>query len=203
MKWRARECGVRTANSPDCIQESENRITCCTMKTSSLIISTSLLFFCALYAQERTYPAAGNIIRRDGKPDCVQITDDNRAMAQAVQKARKTQDKFISALRSPMANQIRFAVKKPFIEGDKVEHIWVNELRFDGQLLHGKVDNEPVDLKGVRLGDAVSVKPEEISDWMYVQDGRLVGGYTVRCVSRDLPRQQRKQFEKAAGCRID
>jgi uncharacterized protein YegJ (DUF2314 family) len=124
-------------------------------------------------------------------------------MAEAVQKARKTLDKFISALRSPKSNQSRFSVKKPFIEGDKVEQLWVNEVSFDGQLFHGKVDNEPVDLKGVKLGDEVTVSPEEISDWMFVQKGRLVGGYTVQASCRDLSPAQKKQFEKDTGCRMN
>ena len=171
------------------------------MKTSSFIIIVSLLV-CALYAQEKNTPAGDGVIRRAGEPDCYRITDDNKPMAEAVQKARNTTKKFIAALRSPKNNQSRFAIKKPFIEGDKVEHLWVNEVTFDGKVFHGKVDNEPVDIKAVRLGDAVTVKPEEISDWMYVQDSRLVGGYTVRCCYRHMSPPEKKQFEQAAGCQI-
>lgn len=172
------------------------------MKTKLLVSIFSLLLFCAA-AQERNQSKDTGVSRRNGKPDCIQVTDDNKAMAQAVQKARKSLDKFIAAVRSPKGNQSRFAIKKPFIEGDKVEHIWINEVSFDGKVFHGKVDNEPVDIKGVRLGDEVTASPDEVSDWMYVQDGRLVGGYTTRCLCRNLSRAEKKQFEKDAGCRID
>src|SRR5581483_9827416 len=141
------------------------------MKSSSFIIIVSLLV-CALYAQEKTTPAGEGVIRRAGEPDCFQITDDNKPMAVAVQKARKTLNKFISVLRSPKSSQTRFAIKKPFIEGDKVEHIWIANVTFDGRVFHGTVDNEPMELKAAHLGDKVSVAPDEISDWMYVQDGR-------------------------------
>jgi len=162
-----------------------------------------LLLVGALQAADNTNTQSRGLIQRQGKPDCWPIADDDRAMAEAVQSARKTLNKFIDAVRSPKKSQSRFAIKKPFIEGDKVEHLWVNEVTFDGKVFHGKVDNEPVDLKAVRLGDEVTVKPEEISDWMYVQNGRLVGAYTTRCVCRGMSAEQKKQFEKDIGCRMD
>ncbi len=171
------------------------------MKTPSLLIA-SLFLGCAIHAYAQTNAPGGDVIKRAGEPDCIQVTDDNQVMAQAVQKARNTTKKFIAALRSPKSSQTRFAVKKPFIEGDKVEHLWINELTFDGKVFHGKVDNEPVDIKGVRLGDEVSVSPNEISDWMYVQDGKLVGGYTICAVCRNLSPAEKKQFEQDAGCQI-
>lgn len=171
------------------------------MKTPSLLIA-SLLLSCAIHAHEQANAPGSSVIKRAGEPDCIQVTDDDKHMAQAVQKARNTTKKFIAALRSPKNNQSRFAIKKPFIEGDKVEHLWVNEVTFDGKMFHGKVDNEPVDIKAVRLGDEVSVRLEEISDWMYVQDGKLVGGYTICAVCRNLSPAEKKQFEQDAGCQI-
>jgi uncharacterized protein YegJ (DUF2314 family) len=93
-------------------------------------------------------------------------------------------------------------VKKPFVEGDKVEHIWLTEVSFDGHLFHGKVDNEPVDIKGARLGQEVSVAANEISDWMYVEDGRLVGGYTIAAMLQHMTPAEKQQFETDADCKI-
>jgi len=142
-----------------------------TLGRLSLASIVSLLLACALYAQAQINAPSGGVIRREGEPDCVKITEENKAMDHAIETAQKTVNKFIAVLRSPKGNQSRFAVKKPFIEGDKVEHIWLTEVSFDGRLFHGKVDNEPVDIKSARLGQEVSVSPNEISDWMYVQDG--------------------------------
>jgi uncharacterized protein YegJ (DUF2314 family) len=123
-------------------------------------------------------------------------------MDRAVQTAQETVNQFIAVLGSPKDNQSRFAVKTPFVEGDKVEHIWLNKVSFDGRVFHGQVDNEPVDIKGVRPGQEVSVSPNEISDWMYVQDGRLVGGYTIGAMFRNMAPAEKTQFEKDAHCRI-
>ena len=173
-----------------------------TLRRLSLTTIVSLLLACALHAQAQTNQPSGGVIRREGEPDCARITEDNKAMDRAVQTAQKTVKKFIAAIRSPKASQSRFAIKKPFVEGDKVEHLWLNEASFDGSLFHGKVDNEPVDIKGVRVGQEVTVSPNEISDWMYVQDGRLVGGYTIHAMCQNMSPAEKKQFEQDAHCQI-
>lgn len=171
------------------------------LRTLSLTTFASLLLACTLHAHEPTNAPSAGVIRRAGEPDCVQVTED-KAMDRAVETAQKKVDKFIAVLSSPKASQSRFAVKKRFIDGDKVEHLWLNEVSFDGRLFHGKVDNEPVDIKGVRPGQQVSVSPNEISDWMYVQDGRLVGGYTISAMCQHMSSAEKKQFEKDAHCQI-
>lgn len=173
-----------------------------TSRALSLTTIVPLLLAGALYAQAQTNASSGGIIRRAGEPDCVQITEDNKEMDRAVQTAHKTVNEFVAVLRSPEGNQRRFAVKKPFVEGNKVEHSWLNEVSFDGRLFHGKVDNEPVDLRGVHLGQEVSVPSDEISDWMYVQDGRLVGGYTIRAMYQNMSPAEKQRFEKDADCQI-
>jgi uncharacterized protein YegJ (DUF2314 family) len=173
-----------------------------TFRTFSITTITSLILACSLRAHEQTNAPSAGVIRREGEPDCVQVTADSKAMDRAVQEAQKTVKKFIAALRSPKANQSRFAVKKRFIQGDKVEHLWLKEVTFDGQLFHGKVDNQPVDIKGVRLGNVVSVSLDELSDWMFVQDGRLVGGYTIHAMCQNMSPAEKKQFENDADCQI-
>lgn len=172
------------------------------LRTLSLATAASLLLACALHAQAQTNAPSGGVIQREGEPDCARITEDNKAMNRAVETAQKSVKKFIKALSSPKNSQSRFAVKKRFIQGDKVEHLWLKDVSFDGQLFRGKVDNEPVDIKGVRVGNVVSVSPDEISDWMYVQDGRLVGGYTIHAMCQNMSPAEKKQFEEDAHCQI-
>ena len=175
------------------------------MKTSKKSLFTTIatiLLACAHQAQAQTDVPSGGAIRRVGEPHYVKIADDDKAMERAVQKARKTVAKLIAALRSPKGNLSRFAIKKPFVEGDKVEHLWLKEVSFDGRLFHGKIDNKPVDLQEVRLGQEVAVAPAEISDWMYVQDGRLVGGYTIHAVCKNMSPAEKKEFEKDSHCQI-
>ena len=44
-------------------------------------------------------------------------------------------------------------------------------------------------------GDAVTIEPEEISDWMVVRDGVLYGGFTVIVVRRLRSEEERREFD--------
>jgi uncharacterized protein YegJ (DUF2314 family) len=52
------------------------------------------------------------------------------------------------------------------------------------------------------MGDRVSVNPNEISDWAFVENGRLVGGYTIRVLYTELSPEGRQALEKEARFHI-
>jgi uncharacterized protein YegJ (DUF2314 family) len=83
------------------------------------------------------------------------------------------------------------------------EHVWISDVTFDGRVFHGKIDNDPVDIKTLRRGKEVTVQPKEVSDWMYVDHGRLVGGYTVRTLFHRLSADQKQQFAQKVHFRVD
>jgi uncharacterized protein YegJ (DUF2314 family) len=125
------------------------------------------------------------------------------AMHLAVKEARKTVGKFIAALEHPAPGQEDFEVKKPFIQGHQVEHIWLSDVRFVGDLFQGRIDNQPRKIAGLKIGEMASVKPNEISDWLYIDNGKLVGGYTVRVHYNELSPQQKQEFDRRADFKIE
>jgi uncharacterized protein YegJ (DUF2314 family) len=74
------------------------------------------------------------------------------AMQLAVREARKTVGKFITALTHPAAGQEDFEVKKPFIQGNQVEHIWLSDVQLVGNLFQGRIDNQPRKISGLKMG---------------------------------------------------
>jgi uncharacterized protein YegJ (DUF2314 family) len=148
-----------------------------------------------------THPS-GHPVSREMKQEGIEpayftITDRDKEMRQAVREARKNVGTFITALQHPTARQHDFEVKKPFIQGDIKEHIWLSNVTFSGNRFHGYVDNTPKEIKGLKLGQRVSVNPNEISDWAYIDSGTLVGGYTIRvlCASCDPAVKARVEHE--------
>ena len=136
------------------------------------------------------------------EPGYFDVPRDHAAMHRAVIEARKTVGGFISALQHPASGQQDFEVKKPFVQGDQVEHIWLSNVRFVGNRFQGQVDNQPRKIRGVKLGQLVSVNPNEISDWLYVENGKLVGGYTVRVHYNELSPEQKQKFDREADFKI-
>lgn len=174
------------------------------MKSTALILLTALpLSAASLLALEISQAQSSSGGSRADSPAYVHVHDSDKAMEQAVHQAQRSLGKFMAALTSPKPGQTGFAVKRRCIAGDKCEHIWLADLHFDGRVLRGRVDNNPVDIKSLRVGQKVTVRPEEISDWMYVENGQLVGGYTVRAYYRNLPAAEKRQFAQNVGFRLE
>lgn len=55
----------------------------------------------------------------------------------------------------------------------------------------------------MKLGQSVTVAPREISDWMFVKSGKLVGGYTTRVLYARLSPQDKALFNKEADFKIE
>jgi len=129
------------------------------------------------------------VVKREGEPDYVRVSDQTR-MDRAMAEARSTIDNFVAALAARTPGTMGFAVKKGYpCPGDAKEFIWINEVGMDGDVFVGTVNNEPVDTKQVRLGQKVRVKRGEIADWMYLERGRLRGGYTIVALVHGTPQQ--------------
>jgi uncharacterized protein YegJ (DUF2314 family) len=138
----------------------------------------------------------------DAEPEYFQAQNEHAEMHRAVITARKTVRLFVTALQHPTPGKTDFQVKKPFIQGTHVEHIWLSDVQWDGHRFQGRVDNRPHDIQGLKVGQLVSVNPNEISDWMYVDNGNLVGGYTIRVHYNELSPEQKQEFDRKADFRI-
>ena len=147
--------------------------------------------------------SSSNVVSRPDQPDMIRVAENDPEMDQAVKTAPQTVQQFIDALKSPKPNQTNFSIKKGFKDKGMTEHIWLGDVTYDGTVFHGRINNEPVDVKNVKFGEAVTVGPKDISDWMYIEDGKLVGGYTVRLLyNRESP-EGKKQFVKETGMKME
>jgi len=170
-------------------------------KNPLLLLGPLLIAGCA--GQPVEHPLAREIRRPGGQPEIFRIEDRDAQMRRAVREARKSVGVFIAALQNPAKGQHDFEVKKPFVENGEVEHIWLAEVEFRGHRFHGLVDNHPKKITGLKFGDRVSVNPNEISDWVFVDNGKLMGGYTIRVLAQGLPSESRKRFENETKVHID
>jgi len=131
------------------------------------------------------------------------FSDDDPNINGAIVEARSTTAEFISALKSPKFGQRMFSVKVPFTDGKNTEHMWLTNVKFDGQKFHGTLGNAPGTVVGINAGDKISIDREEISDWMFVENGKLVGGFTVRAARNSMSPDERARLERSAPFRID
>lgn len=99
-------------------------------------------------------------------------------MSQAIQKARASIGDFFRAHRIPRARQTDFRIQAIFHDGDRREQIWLSHLDFNTRPATGIICTR-TNLKTASYGKRVPFHPDQISDWMYLDNGQIVGGFTI------------------------
>lgn len=131
------------------------------------------------------------------------VENADEAMNWAMEKARLTMAYFTESLQNPAAHQQSFSAKAKIVDGDKVEHLWLSDVSFDGDAFYGVVGNDPVEISNVKLGSQVGVPLANLSDWMVIENGRLIGGYTIRAYRDQMSPGQQEDFDQSLGLVID
>lgn len=153
-------------------------------------------------AEEQNTTAPEPAAKSPGNSGCAQVSDNDKQMDRAVENAQRNLAFFIAALRAKKSGDTVFEIKKGFIDGNNVEHLWVKEVTYDGKKFHGKIDNQPLEVKNAHAGARVTVSPEEVVDWMFLKDGKLIGGYTTRVLYARLTPEEKAEFDKRAEFQI-
>ncbi len=96
---------------------------------------------------------------------------------------------------------VKVAFTQLFTEGEKpsVEHMWIDEVYFDGEIIHGVLLNEPNELTNLSRGDPVSVPLSQISDWLLSREGKTCGGFTIHVIRSEMDEQERSEHDEAWG----
>lgn len=138
-----------------------------------------------------------------GKSDIISVESDDSEMNLATEKAKLTIKNFDLALKSNNPNFKYFSVKKPYKTESCDEHIWINDVVLKGDKYLGVIGNTPEYTNEIELGDTVLVKKSEISDWMYVEENKLRGGYTIRALRNKMSESEKKKFDNENGMIIE
>ncbi|MEO8239118.1 MAG: DUF2314 domain-containing protein [Flavobacterium sp.] len=136
---------------------------------------------------------------RENQPTIYNVESQDAEMNNIIIEAKQTLPEFYKALESKNTNQDSFAIKIHFKVNNDGEHIWVNGLfKRDGEYF-GVVDNLPELTKEVKQGDTIKIDSSNVSDWMYLDNGELKGGYTIRLLRNRMSEEERAEFDKTSG----
>lgn len=108
---------------------------------------------------------------------------DDAVLTKATGDARSTIQNFISRLASPKPNY-RYLVKARIEADGHVEHVWLEPVRYENGVFRGSIANAPVKITSMRIGDMAQTKPNEISDWVILDDTSAIaeGGFTQKAM---------------------
>src|SRR5471030_1114340 len=110
---------------------------------------------------------------------------DDAEIETAITNAKETFGQFLKAFFNPTEKRKSFLVKVVFVEGEQAEHIWIADLAFSGQTPRGVIANEPA-IPNLKFMQKVEFHPSQITDWMYIEDGYLIGGYTTKVIRKRM-----------------
>ncbi|MDQ0639431.1 uncharacterized protein YegJ (DUF2314 family) [Pedobacter sp. W3I1] len=145
-----------------------------------------------------------NVAEREGEPDMVYVPNEDERMNWAIEKANLTLWYFEKSLKNPQAYQNYFSIKVLITDGDEGEHIWLTDPQFDDEgNLFGTVGNEPVNIRSVKFNQKIGIRRDLISDWMIIENGRLIGGYTIRAIRDGVAEKEKAAFDNSIGLYID
>ena len=77
-------------------------------------------------------------------------------------------------------------IKIRFEHNSIVEHMWINDIDFDGDYISGTLVNAPGQLKNIKVGDSVRKTIADISDWLISINGKTLGGFTIHAIRSTL-----------------
>ncbi|WP_027575793.1 YegJ family protein [Bradyrhizobium sp. WSM1743] len=128
-------------------------------------------------------------VAADDHSPVVNVRTTDPEMNAAIARARGTLSTFWASYDAPKPSETGHALKVHFSTRKGGEHIWIAEVKKlpDGAY-SGFFANEPRDLPGRRAGDQVKFTEADISDWMFMRNGKIVGGETIKPTLKSLPK---------------
>jgi uncharacterized protein YegJ (DUF2314 family) len=139
--------------------------------------------------------------RRPDDPVTAVLADDPEMLA-AIAEARRSLPLFFERLRRPPPTQTYAGVKVRLVEGDEVEHVWLYDVTLRDGHFSGRIANEVQGLREWQAHDSLRVPTDSVTDWMLIDDGELVGGYSIRLFRARMTEAERAEADRTSPFRI-
>lgn len=152
-------------------------------------------------------------------PDIVvTLPSDDETMAAAIRRAQTSVDGFLAVWHKPGDGMYGFGVKLRIIRKSdgahgvigpfdaftgSSEHFWVELVSRSGDRFIGAVTNAPEIVKDVYRGERVAFDKEQIEDWMYFSNGKVVGNATACPALAHANEAERRFVEENYGLTCD
>lgn len=119
------------------------------------------------------------------------VADEDAEMNAAIARARATLPVFWASYDVPKGSETEHSLKVRFSTAGAVagEHIWMNQVKkLPSGEYAARFADMPKNLPGKRFGDLAAFRDADISDWMFMRNGKIVGGETIKPLLKSLPK---------------
>jgi uncharacterized protein YegJ (DUF2314 family) len=130
------------------------------------------------------------------KDKVISVEDDDPAMTAAISEARQALPQFWQVFEKREHGEKDFALKVKITDKKGTEHFWATNLeRRDGKTM-GTINNDPDIVASVKLGDRIQIPEVDITDWLYIRGGKMVGNRTIKPLFKQMPAEEVKRLKQ-------
>jgi uncharacterized protein YegJ (DUF2314 family) len=125
----------------------------------------------------------------------INIADDDPEMLAAIAKARDTLPQFWTVFDKRERGESGFSLKVKITDKRGTEHFWATDIeRREGKIM-GTINNDPNIVATVKFGDRIQIPDADISDWLYMREGKMVGNETLKPLLKTMPPREAKRLK--------
>ncbi|WP_158671421.1 DUF2314 domain-containing protein [Bradyrhizobium guangdongense] len=119
----------------------------------------------------------------------VSVADTDAEMNAAIAHARATLPVFWASYEASKRTETEHTLKVRFRTAGNDEHIWMSDVKkLPSGEYAARFADTPRNLPGKRFGDLAAFKDADISDWMFMRNGKIVGGETIKPLLKSMPK---------------
>src|SRR6267142_2694028 len=158
--------------------------------TSALSMCSKCVVAAAFAAVLAVLGSPTGSVRAEDRSPVIDVSSANAEMNAAIAKGRATLPTFWASYDAPKPSETGHSLKARFPNPrTNGEHIWIADVKkiADGRY-SGRFANAPRDLPGKKAGEVTEFKEADISDWMFMRNGKIVGGETIRPLLKAMPK---------------
>jgi len=130
----------------------------------------------------------------------IEIEQSDKEIERIADNARRTLPIFFRNLNRPENGANNFYVKYPLSSDDiepKVrEQVWLGGIRVKDGVYYGRLTNTPTLQTSKKKDNLIVFDPDIITDWMYIQDGKIMGGQSIKYLLEKTPEDQRNEDQR-------
>lgn len=133
---------------------------------------------------------------KSGKQESVIHVEENDAeMNAAIAKARETLPQFWQTLEKKDKGEKNFSLKVKITDPKGTEHFWLTDIEKRDGKTWGIIGNEPDIVSNVKFGQRYEIPEADITDWLYMRDGKMYGNRTLVPLFKQMPPDEVKKFK--------
>jgi uncharacterized protein YegJ (DUF2314 family) len=166
-----------------------------TVYTPSLVRAGLLLFFLCILLFISCDRQSAQASGRQTPAETILRDQTEEELARIAENARNTLQIFLRRLANAEPGDSGFYIKCPFMtDGDSginTEQVWLTGIHFRSGNYYGILASTPNYFIGNKKGDTVMFDTDIITDWMYIQNGKIYGGRSIKYLLEKTPENQR------------